>query len=152
MNAAGFGRIIGWLLGAFLGAIAMINISQHFPFWELLLGIAAFSTAGGITGHFLSPWIWHLVRPQVKASNPRTMTTLALRPGQWLMTNDEGLSRAIQVIGLPEYVGDPRPASRDESEQTVSVPVSTGYPIVVPADFEVTVVDLDEPVSFGSVR
>ncbi len=152
MNAAGFGRITGWLLGAFLGAIVMINISQSLQFWELLLGIAACSTLGALAGHLLAPVVWRLARPQVGASNPRHVPTRDLRPGQWLMMRDEGLSRAVQVTGLPEYVADPPLASGDQTEEQVSIPVSTGYPIVVPVDFEVTVIDLAEPVSFGGPR
>ena len=152
MNAAGFGRITGWLLGAFMGAIIMINLSQTLQFWELLLGIGACSALGALIGHLLAPGVWRVVRPQIGASNPRSVPTLDLRPGQWLMMRDEGLSRAVQVTGLPEYVDDPLPAVRDDHHQSVSIPVSTGYPIVIPADFEVTVVDLAEPVSFGGTR
>lgn len=152
MNAAGFGRITGWLLGAFLGAIVMINISQRLPFWELLLGIVVCSALGALIGHVLAPAIWRLARPQIGASNPRPVPTLDLRPGQWLMMHDDGLSRAVQVTGLPEYVDDLPPTVRDGADQSVSIPVSTGYPIVIPVDFEVTVVDLAQPVSFGGTR
>ncbi|PRZ42999.1 hypothetical protein CLV47_10353 [Antricoccus suffuscus] len=150
MNAAGFGRITGWLLGAFLGAIVMINISQSLQFWELLLGIAGCSALGALAGHLIAPIVWRLVRPEVGASNPRPVPTRDLRPGQWLMMRDEGLSRAVQVTGLPEYVDGPLPSPTMEADQTISIPVSTGYPIVIPVDFEVTVIDLAEPVSFAN--
>ncbi len=152
MNAAGFGRITGWLLGAFLGALVMITVSQSLPFWELLLGIVVCSALGALVGHLLAPPIWRLIRPQIGASNPRAVPTLDLRPGQWLMMRNDGLSRAVQVTGLPEYVDGPLLAVGDGADQSVSIPVSTGYPIVIPADFEVTVVDLAEPVSFGAGR
>jgi len=146
MDASAFGRISGWLIGAFVGAAVMIHISSHFHFWQLLLGLAAFSTAAGVIGHFLAPAIWRLIRPQIKATNPRILTTLQLRPGQWLIAVEEGSTRAIQVTGLPEYVEAPTAFDSENAEEPVSVPVSTGYPIVMPADFEVTVVDLAEPV------
>jgi len=152
LDAAAFGRISGWLIGAFVGAAVMIHLSSHFHFWQLLLGLAAFSTFAGVIGHFLAPAIWRLVRPQIKAVNPRVLTTLQLRPGQWLMATEEGSIRAIQVTGLPEYVEEPTSSSSNKAEDPVSVPVSTGYPIVMPADFEVTVVDLVEPVSFSGGR
>lgn len=54
MNGAGFGRLTGWLLGPFTGAPVMLSISHRRNFWVLLLGIATFSTAGCVVGHFMS--------------------------------------------------------------------------------------------------
>ncbi|PRZ29279.1 hypothetical protein CLV47_13419 [Antricoccus suffuscus] len=146
MNGAGFGRICGWLLGAFIGVLVMLAISRELNPFVLVLGVALSSTLGCVIGHVLGTRIWAMVRPEIDALNPREVPAEDLRAGQWVMTVNDGTERAIEVRGTPERVLDPRAAVSDQPADTVSVPVSTGRPIVVPADFRLTVIDLATPV------
>ena len=142
MNGAGFGRIVGWLHGAFAGVLVMLAISRELNPLVLVLGIAFFSALGCVIGHVLGTYIWRMVKPEIDAFNPREVRAEDLRASQWVMTVNDGKERAIQVRGTPERVPDPRAAVSDRPADTVAIPASTGRPIVVPADFRLTVIDL----------
>ncbi len=146
MNGAGFGRIVGWLLGAFAGVLIMLAISRELSPLVLVLGIALSSALGCVVGHFLGTRIWRMIRPEIDALNPREVPAEDLRAGQWVMAINDGTERAIEVRGTPERVTDPLAAVSDQPVDTVAIPVSTGRPIIVPAGFRLTVIDLATPV------
>ena len=146
MNGAGFGRISGWLLGAFAGVLIMLAISRELNPFVLVLGVALSSALGCVIGHLLGTRIWRMVRPEIDALNPREVRAADLQVGQWMMVINDGTERAIRVEGSPQRAADPRAAVSDQPDETVAIPMSTGRSIIVPADLKVTVIDLATPV------
>ncbi len=146
MNGAGFGRILGWLLGAFTGVLIMLAISHDLNPFVLILGVAVSSGLGCVIGHVVSSRVWRHVRPEIDAINPREIRVADLHPGQWMMMINDGTERAIRVEGSPQRAADPRAAVSDQPADTVAIPMSTGRSIIVPADLLVTVIDLASPV------
>lgn len=142
MDAGGFGRYIGWLLGAMFTALGMVLLNDDLAFWMLLVGIAAGSIVGAVIGHTLARAIWGKLKRSIDASNPRQVLGRDVTVGNWMMTRNDGTDRAIKILSEPEHAPDPEAAIHPNPVPHVKFLTSTGRHVTVPADQSVTIVDL----------
>ncbi|MFV0534264.1 MAG: hypothetical protein ACK5MR_11495 [Cumulibacter sp.] len=146
MDAGGFGRYIGWLLGAMLTALALVLTNDGLSFWLLLVGIIVGSIVGAFIGHLLARAVWRRVKKSVTASNPRPVRGADVTIGDWMMSRNDGTDRALQIQSMPESTPDPEAALHAEPVPHVRFMTSTRRYVTVPADHTVTIVDLASDV------
>lgn len=151
MDAGGFGRQIGWLLGAFISAPLMLLIGHNLAFWQILLGIAAGSILGAIIGHSLARFVWGKVKRSIDAVNPRQVAATDVVVGDWMMTRNDGTNRAIRIESAAEPTDDPQAEIHDEPVPHVRFLTSTGRYVTMPSAQEVTVVGLAEEVDLAPI-
>ena len=152
MDAGGFGRYIGWLLGAmFTALLLVVNLGEDLPFWVLLAGISIGSIVGATVGHVLARLVWGRLKHSIDAINPRQVAAQDVTVGSWMMTQNDGTDRAIRVESAPESTGDPEAAIREVARPHVRFLASTGRYITVERDQAITVVDLAEEVAGPSI-
>lgn len=143
MDSGGFGRYIGWLLGAmFTALILVVYFGENLPFWVLLVGITAGSVLGAFIGHTLARFVWGRLKRSIDAMNPRQVPGREIAVGSWMMTRNDGTDRAIRVESEPEPADDPEAAIREVARPHVRFMTSTGRYVTLPADQPITVVDL----------
>lgn len=147
MDAGGFGRYIGWLLGAMFAAAILTTIASDLPFWVLLLGIAGGSVAGAVVGHTLARFVWGRLKRSIDATNPRQVPARSVEVGSWMMTRNDGTDRAIRVESAPEATDDPEAAMHGKPVPHVRFRTSTGRYVTAPSDQLITVVDLAADVA-----
>ncbi len=146
MDAGGFGRYVGWLLGAMVTALLLVITDDSLPFWKLVVGIALGSTVGAIVGHTLAKLVWSRFKRQIDAVHPRRVRAAEAQPGSWMMTLNDGTNRAIRIESPAEPVADPEAAIHERPVPHVRFMTSTGRWVTVPQEQEITIVDLAETV------
>jgi hypothetical protein len=143
MDAGGFGRYIGWLLGAmFTALLLVVYLGEDLPFWVLLVGITLGSIVGATVGHVLARFVWGRLKRSIDAVNPRQVRAREITVGSWMMTRNDGTERAIRVESAPQPTQDPEAAIRDVARPHVRFLTSTGRYVTVETDQPITVVDL----------
>lgn len=152
MDAGGFGRQIGWLLGAMIAAPVMLMIGKDLAFWQILLGIAAGTVIGALIGHTLARAVWGRLKKSIDAINPRQVVATDVAQGAWMMTRSDGTERAIRIESPAEPADDPQAEFRDEPVPHVRFLTSTGRYVTMPAEQEVTIVDLAEDVDLPAAK
>lgn len=152
MDAGGFGRQIGWLLGAMITAPIMLLVSESFAFWQILLGIALGSILGALIGHLLAKAVWGRLKHEIDAIDPRQVVAANVTPGHWMMTRNDGTNRAIRIESAAEPAEVPQIGSQPAPAKHVRFLTSTGRYVIMPADQEVTVVELAEEVDLPPVK
>lgn len=151
MDAGGFGRYIGWLLGAMFSAAVLTTVASDLAFWVLLLGIAGGSIAGAVIGHTLARFVWGRLKRSINATNPRQIFASDVQVGTWMMTRNDGTDRAIRIESAPQETADPEAAIREHPVPHVRFLTSTGRYVTAPTDQLVTVVDLAAEVVLPAV-
>lgn len=151
MDAGGFGRYIGWLLGAMISAAVLTTVASDLAFWVLLLGIAGGSIVGAIIGHTLARFVWGRLKRSIDATNPRQVLASDVAAGSWMMTRNDGTDRAIRIESAPQETADPEAAIREQPVPHMRFLTSTGRFVTAPADQLVTIVDLAAEVAMPAV-
>lgn len=152
MDSGGFGRQIGWLLGAMITAPIMLLVSKEFAFWQILLGIAIGAIVGALLGHLIAKAVWGRLKHEIDAINPRQVVATDVTPGTWMMTRNDGTNRAIRIESAAEPTEVPQIGNQPAPAQHVRFLTSTGRYVIMPADQEVTVVELAEEVDLPPVK
>ena len=151
MDAGGFGRYVGWLLGAMVTALVLVLTNDDLAFWKLLIGIILGSAVGAVVGHTLARLVWGRFKREIDAQNPRGVAAEVVRPNTWMLTLNDGTNRAIRIESAAEPTADPEAAIHAEPVPYVRFLTSTGRHVVVPAAQEITIVDLAEPVDLPTI-
>ncbi|WP_106848943.1 hypothetical protein [Blastococcus sp. Marseille-P5729] len=152
MDAGGFGRQIGWLLGAMITAPIMLLVSKNFAFWQILLGIAIGAILGALIGHVLAKAVWGRLKHEIDAVNPRQVMSTEVTPGSWMMTRNDGTNRAIRIESVAEPTEVPQIGNQATPSAHVRFLTSTGRYVIMPADQEVTLVELAEDVDLPPAK
>ena len=149
MDAGGFGRYIGWLLGAMFTALLLVLVNDDLAFWMLLVGIAVGSIIGALVGHVLARFVWGRLKRSIDAVNPRQVLGRDVEVGSWMMTRNDGTDRVIRIQSEPQEAPDPEAAIHERPVPHVRFLTSTGRYVTVPAEQSITIVDLavDIPTS-----